>query len=883
MIIDGSSLLYRAFYALPTLTTKDGLFTNGVYGFLTMFYRVTQEYKPDYICVAFDRSGPTFRHKEFKDYKGTRQSTPSELSQQFPMIRSVLKAMGINTLDMDEYEADDIAGTLARMAKDKSIESILVTGDKDYLQLVDENTKVLITKKGISDMDLFDEDKINEEYGLEPKQLIDLKGLMGDKSDNIPGVPGIGEKTGLKLLKQYGNIENIYENLEDVSGKKLKENLIENESIAYMSRNLGEIFTSIPLDLEFDQLKGDNPDWEELYSLYEQFNFKSLVEKIPEKFRKEEMETLEIEYTIISSDEFQEIINHIEEEKKFAFKFISEDENYIENNIIGIGLKTKNSNTYYINIEKSKDNFLETFSAIFEDKNIEKIGHDLKKDIVHLLKLGIEINNYTFDTKIAQYIIDPSQNSYEIDRIGRDYLGVQGISQEEILGKGKKKKTFKDIEIEEIANYLAHILEIAIKLEPVLKDEISEKNMMDLYKLIELPLVEVLSSMEFKGFKVDKNELIKLGEEYEEELNEMIEKIHDYAGEEFNINSPKQIGYILFDKLKLPVIKKTKTGYSTAVEVLEKLRDKHPIIENILKYRQIIKLKSTYIDGLLKLINEKTGRIHTSFQQTIAATGRISSTEPNLQNIPIKDDYGRRIRKAFVAETPEYTLIDGDYSQIELRVLAHISDDGNMIKAFKNDEDIHQITASQVFNVSEEEVTPLLRNRAKAVNFGIVYGISDYGLSRDLDISRKEAQNYIDSYLEHYSNVQQFMKDIVDLGKKQGYVETIFNRRRYIPELSAKNYNVRSFGERIAMNTPIQGSAADIIKIAMVEIHKELRKRKLKSKLILQVHDELIIETHREELKEVENLMNDIMSSAADLKVDLEVSITKGDNWYDTI
>lgn len=883
MIIDGSSLLHRAFYALPTLSTKDGLYTNGVYGFLTMFYRITEEYKPDYICVAFDKKGPTFRHKEFKDYKGTRQATPSELAQQFPMIKSVLEAMRIKTLAMEEYEADDIAGTISRMAKEKSVESILVTGDKDYLQLVDDNTKVLITRKGISEMDIYDEEKISQDYEIEPRQLIDLKGLMGDKSDNIPGVPGIGEKTGLKLLKEYGSIEKIYENIENLSGKKLKENLIENEKIAYMSRSLGEIFLSIPLEIDFEDLKVTESDWKELYSLYEQFDFKSLYEKIPEEYIEDEIESLDAQYSIASSRDFKDIINKINEEAKFAFKFITEDDNYIESNIIGVGIKTKESMTYYIELEEDKDEFIKSFKTIFEDENIEKIGHNLKEDIVQLYKLEIEFKNYSFDAKIAQYVLDPSQNSYDIDIIVREHLGLQINSEENLLGKGKKKKDFKDIGTEELASFLASILEVIIKVEPKLKKDIEDKNMLDLFNTIELPLIEVLSNMEIQGFKVDRDELTKLGQEYQEEINKLIENIYEIAGEEFNINSPKQIGHILFEKLKLPVIKKTKTGYSTDMEVLEKLKDKHPIVEHILRYRQIIKLKSTYIDGLLKLISKNTGRIHTSFHQTIAATGRISSTEPNLQNIPIKDDYGRRIRKAFSAELPDYILLDGDYSQIELRVLAHISNDENMITAFTNDEDIHQRTASQVFNVEEEDVTPLLRNRAKAVNFGIVYGISDYGLSRDLSISRAEAKEYIDNYLNHYSHIKQYMVDIVEEGKKKGYVETIFNRRRYIPELSAKNFNVRSFGERIAMNTPIQGSAADIIKIAMVRIYKELKKRKLKSKLILQVHDELIIETHKDEFEEVEKLMIDTMSEAAKLKVDLEVSVTKGDNWYDTV
>lgn len=883
MIIDGSSLLYRAFYALPLLTTKDGIYTNGAYGFLTMLYNLQDQYQPDYICVAFDKSGPTFRHKEYEEYKGTRQETPSELAGQFSIIRDILKSMNIVTLEMSEYEADDIAGTLARQGEEKGLEVILVTGDKDYLQLATEKSKVLLTRKGISDMEEFDRETILEEYGLEPKQLIDVKGLMGDKSDNIPGVPGIGEKTGLKLIKEFGSIEEVYKNLDKVSGKKLKENLIENENIAYLSRKLGEIITNIPLDLGIEDLKVKDANWEELLPLFEKLEFKSFINRAPDKYRNKEDEIeINYEYKIVSAEEIEEVAKFLSQEKKLAFKFLIDGSNIIEDEIISLGIKPQTGSTYYIDLSNMGERFIQLFKPIFENPQIEKIGHSLKKDMAILFRYGIQIQNYGFDSMIAQYLIDPSQSDYSINKLSEEYLGAYGTDEEMLLGKGKGKKTFSQLSEEDMASHLSFTLETVFALEGKMIEKIREYDMEDLYYNVELPLTEVLSSMEYLGFKVDEDQLKMLGEQFDAEIKSLTEEIHQLGGGEFNINSPKQIGEILFDRLNLPVIKKTKTGYSTSVEVLEKLKDKHPIIEKILRYRQIVKLKSTYIDGLTALINRKTGRIHSSFNQTITSTGRISSTEPNLQNIPIRTEDGRRIRKAFVAEKPDYTLVDADYSQIELRVLAHISQDEKMMEAFIKDQDIHTKTASEVFHLPMEEVTPSIRNNAKAVNFGIVYGISDYGLSQDLNITRKEAKDFIDKYLDNYTGVRQFMEDIVVEGKEKGYVETLLHRRRYIPELKSKNFNVRSFGERIAMNTPIQGSAADIIKVAMVKVYKALREKGLKSRLILQVHDELIIETHMDELDEVKTILKEIMEGSISLSIPLRVDIEIGDSWYET-
>ena len=886
IIIDGSSLIYRAFYALPLLSTKDGVYTNGVYGFMTMLYKVIDEYNPKYLCVAFDKKTPTFRHKEYDLYKANRQKAPNELSIQFPILKEILSIMNISQLEIDGFEADDIAGTIARFGEEENLEVILVSGDRDYLQLASEKSKVLVTKKGITELEEFDEKKMIETYGITPTQFIDLKGLMGDKSDNIPGVPGIGEKTGIKLLKEFGSIENIYDNIEKVSGNKIRESLIEYRQQTFISRRLAQIITNVPLDINLDNLKIGETNWEKLKEVFEKLEFKSLLNRIP----KDKIESISVSeykslYDIIDVDKFDEILEEILEEKKLAFKIVFEDNNFVKDEILGIAIKTKNHTSHYIDFENDKSlihTFCEKFKEVFEREDIEKIGHDIKGDIVGLFRLEINISSISFDAMVGQYLLNPSQTDYCISQLADDYLNIKIESIEDILGKGKNKKTYKELSVEKRASYFSKILDIVFMLEDIIEAQIEKQGMSELFYNVELPLTEVLASMEYNGFKIDLEVLKSLGEEFNNEIDLLTKDIYSYAGEEFNINSTKQLGEVLFDKLGLPVVKKTKTGYSTDAEVLEKLNGKHPIIEKILKYRQLIKLKSTYIDGLMNLVDKKTCRVHSSFNQTVTTTGRISSTEPNLQNIPVKTDEGRKIRKAFVPNDVDCTLIDGDYSQIELRVLAHISDDPKLKEAFYNNADIHRKTASEVFKVPKEEVTPLMRSRAKAVNFGIVYGISDYGLSRDLNISRKEAKEYINNYLENYQKVKEYMENIVVDAKEKGYVETILNRRRYLPELQSKNFVVRSFGERIAMNTPIQGSAADIIKVAMVRIYKELKKHNMKSRLILQVHDELIVEAKKEEAEEVEKILKEVMENSIELNVPLKVDIKTGANWYET-
>ncbi len=876
MIIDGSSLLYRGFYALPLLSTREGIYTNGIYGFLTMLYKVVEERKPSYLSVVFDMKGPTFRHEEYDAYKANRMATPSELVQQFPIIREVLDAMNIKYIEISGFEADDIAGTLAKKAEDTH-DVILVTGDRDYLQLASDTIKVLITKKGITDLGEYDRDKIIEEYGISPDQLIDLKGLMGDASDNIPGVPGIGEKTGLKLLKEYGSIDNIYENLDSISGKKLKENLTDNKHLAYLSRKLGEIICHVPLDIDLEDLKILEPNYEETKEIFKKLECSSLLRKLKPMTNGNGNSTETIDYKYSLVEDYESLLASIKDHKKFAFKLITENNIYIKEDILYLAIRT--DKTYLLKID-SIDKFVSAFKEVFEDQSIEKLSHDIKGDYIGLWKLGISLRGVTFDSMVAAYLLDPT-SSFTVNAISGAYLERDYMTEEDLLGKGKGKKTYKDLSEEELGKYLSFSLASVMDLQPLMTEKINENNMEDLFYGIELPLVEVLASMELYGFKIDEDELKAIGKDLDEEIISLTEGIYEDAGEDFNINSPKQLGVILFDKLDLPVVKKTKTGYSTDAEVLDKLMDSHPIIGKILRYRQIVKLKSTYIDGLLSQIDETSHRVHSSFNQTITATGRISSTEPNLQNIPIRTEDGRKIRKAFVS-MDDYVLVDGDYSQIELRVLAHISEDPKLMEAFINKEDIHRKTASEVLGIPLEEVTSSQRSSAKAVNFGIIYGISDFGLSRDLNIPRKQAKDYIENYLKNYIKVKEYMEEIVKLGKDQGYVETILNRRRYIPELSAKNFNIKAFGERIAMNTPIQGSAADIIKKAMVEVYRELNKRKLKSRLILQIHDELIIEAHKDEKDEVKSLMKDIMESSVVLSVPLVVDIEVGESWYDT-
>lgn len=873
LLIDGSSLIFRAFYAIRNLSTREGVPTGAVYGFINMYNAAMEKINPDYVLVAFDKSGPTIRTKEYKEYKGTRQKTPDELLTQFGMVKDLLDSYNVKHLALDDYEADDIIGTLSNEASKRGIKSYMLTGDRDYFQLVSENANVLYTKKGISTLEIYDLDKVKEKYDVTPEKLIEIKGLMGDASDNIPGVPGVGEKTAIKLIKEYGDIETIYENIENISGKALSQKLIENKAQAFMSRKLGKIFTDIDLDIDIEDLIVKEPNRQELYEKYKILEFG----KLTQEFSPNTEEAFDFKPQIVGINRMADIYQYIINEKKMIFDIICEGD-YLTENPRYLAIKGKNNQIMLVDLNNDKEPFLSKFKDLFVDENIEKVGFDIKKMIVLLNKLDVKLGENYQDLMIISYLINP-KGDYSLKDIAFSELEKDIKSLDEYLGKGKSKKTLDNLEKVLIEEYVSNNLFVIENSLELLLKKLDELNMMDLLNDIELPLVNVLASMEMKGIETHHEEFEKIDKEISKRLEDTTDKIYELAGEKFNINSPKQLGEILFDKLGLPVIKKTKTGYSTNADVLSKLRNEHEIISLIEEYRQLAKLKSTYIDGLINYISGD-GRIHAKFNQTIAATGRLSSTEPNLQNIPIKTQEGRLIRKAFFAGEGK-KLISADYSQIELRVLAALTKDKNMLDAFKNNIDIHTKTASEVFNVELDEVTKLQRSEAKAVNFGIVYGISDYGLSEDLNISRKKAKEYIDEYLNSYPNINKYMKDIVIKAKEDGYVETMFHRRRYITELNSSNFNVRSFGERIALNTPIQGTAADIIKIAMINVYNRLEKEKLKSRLILQIHDELIIEAIEDELEIVENLLKEEMENAVDIGVKLMVEVEKGDTWYE--
>lgn len=879
LIIDGSSLFFRAFYALPLLKTKRGLYTNAIYGFVMMVENAIEKIKPSHVVVCFDMKGKTFRSDIYKDYKGTRQKTPNELEQQWPLVREILSHMNIKILESPVYEADDIAGTLSKIASEKNFDNYLLTGDKDYFQLVNENTRVLFTRKGITEMDIITVDKIKEDYDIEPLEFIELKALMGDQSDNIPGIYGIGEKTGLKLIRQFHTLENLYDNIDEVSGKKLKEKLIDGKMSAFMSKKLGTIVKNVPIEEDLDDFKKVDYDYEKLSEMYRDFEFNSMLARLPEEYQKEVVEEISDDnFKFVEIKDLRELEKNIKDKKSFAFKFISDGKIYEDVKPIYLAIKVKDEAVNFIAYDDIDFDYLK---EIMEDESLEKLGYSLKEDIIILMDLDIDLKNYSHDVEIAEYLLNSTKSDYDINKISMDYFKNGYLDEEDLLGKGAKKKTYADLEKDELFKYFAFLLNTIYRLEKLQREKIEEEEMTSLYLDMELPLVEVLASMEYVGINTDEAVLDEIDEKIIDKLKNLEEEIYSEAGEEFNINSPKQLGIILFEKMDFPVIKKTKTGYSTSADVLEKLKGKGEIIDKILDYRKFSKLKSTYIDGLKAVINKKTKRIHSRFMQTVTATGRISSTDPNLQNIPIKTEEGRLIRKAFLASEGA-SLVDADYSQIELRVLAALSDDKEMLEAFKNGLDIHRKTASEVFHVDYDDVNSLQRSEAKAVNFGIVYGISDYGLSQNLNIPRKAAKEYIDNYLSHFVGIKNYMAEEIKRGKEEGYVETIFKRRRYIPELNAKNFNIRSFGERIALNTPIQGSAADIIKIAMVKVYNELKKRNMKSKLIIQIHDELVVDAAEDEVEEVKEIMRELMENSVDLNVKLSVDMNTGKNLYES-
>lgn len=867
VLVDGNSIAYRAFFALPLLNNEKGVYTNAVYGFTTMLLKVLEEENPTHMLVAFDAGKTTFRHETYKEYKGTRQKTPPELSEQLPVMRDLLKAFNIAFEEVENYEADDIIGTLAKRAAADGWDTKIYTGDKDLLQLVDKNVQVALTRKGITNVDTYDLAALEERYGLKPEQIIDMKGLMGDSSDNIPGVPGIGEKTALKLLAAYSTVEGVYENIDAVSGKKMKEKLVENEELAHMSKKLATILTDVPLQTKPEDLPLGERHTDQLMELFKELEFQSLLQRIGGEEELVEMEDLEVQIIEeLSDDMFTE---------ETALVIESLEENYHHAEIIGAGIANEQG-IYFLTPELIKKS--EVFKAWAKDPEKKKYVFNAKRAVVSLGWQDIPLEGVVFDVQMASYLLDPGAASHDMADIAIRKNGMQVQSDEAVYGKGKKMHV---PEQSEVAQHLGRKAAALLDMKTELEKELQENEQLELLTELEMPLSVILGRMEKHGVAIDQQELRSLGDSLKERLQAMEAKIHDLAGTPFNINSPKQLGEILFDKLQLPVIKKTKTGYSTSADVLEKLEDQHEIIREILHFRQLGKLNSTYIEGLLKAVNSKTGKIHTMFNQALTQTGRLSSTEPNLQNIPIRLEEGRKIRHAFIPAKENSLILAADYSQIELRVLAHISQDENLLEAFRNDMDVHTKTAMDVFEVSHEEVTSTMRRTAKAVNFGIVYGISDYGLSQSLGITRKKAQEFINKYLESYPGVRDYMQSSIDEAREQGYVTTLMQRRRYLPEMTSRNFNLRSAAERTAMNTPIQGSAADIIKKAMVDMDQAIRASGIDAHMLLQVHDELIFEVAEAQVEELSALVKETMEQTMDLDVPLKVDADYGKTWYD--
>ncbi len=870
MVFDGNSIINRAFYGVPLLSTKQGIYTNAVYGFLNILIKYLENDRPDFLAVAFDVREKTFRHKRYDGYKAQRKGMPEELAMQMPLLKEVLAAMNITMIEMPGYEADDIIGTVAKKCGEEGIECIITTGDRDSFQLASATTSIYLTstRMGKSETKVITPDKIMEDYGVEPKGMIDIKSLMGDSSDNIPGVAGIGEKTAVKLINEYGSLDGVYENIESIKGA-VQTKLKNDREMAYLSYELAEIFTDVPIEFSTEKYEVREFDNEKLGELFEKLEFTKLLDKFGIEGRPSKPEITLKPVIIEDAVTAKTVASEIAGLDEFAYNILT-----FEGEMCALSVSAEKHFVFIFGTGLFAGLVPEDVREIFECDG-RKVTHNLKEDILILKKYGIKLNNVVFDTSLAAYVVNPVKSSYDIGGL----IGFE--TMEEKFGKGKKAVNPISLPKEEISVYAAKLSNGVMTLKNEYSEIITKRNQENLYYDIELPLAYVLADMEDIGFKVDVSALKEFGKMLEATIDILTKSIYDAAGGEFNINSPKQLGEVLFEKLELPVIRKTKTGYSTDADVLEKLSGKHEIIEHISSYRMLTKLKSTYVDGLLPLINPADGRIHSKFNQTVTATGRISSTEPNLQNIPVRTEIGSQMRKMFVAGSGEYTLLDADYSQIELRILAHISQDDVLTNAFLTGEDIHTITASQVFNVKPEEVTPQMRSSAKAVNFGIIYGISDFALAGDLHVSKKTAAEYIEGYLDKYPGVRKYMAGTVEFAKENGYVITILGRRRDIPELKSQKFIERSFGERVALNTPIQGSSADIIKLAMVKVYNALKEGGYKSRLILQVHDELIVEAHKDEIKEVSEILKSCMENAAELSVPIPVDVGEGASWYE--
>ncbi len=878
VIIDGNSLINRAYYAMQRpMITRQGVYTQGIFGFLNMLYKIIEDYGPGYMAVAWDRKAPTFRHKEYDAYKAGRKKMPPELAMEMPLMKDILDAMHISSLEIDGFEADDIIGTVARTAEEQGLEPLIITGDKDALQLATDKTKILITRKGISEFDLYDADKMKERYELTPRQFIELKGLMGDSSDNLPGIPGVGEKTGIKLLKQFGSVANLLANTDQISVPKLRQKVEDNGQLAIMSRRLAEINTHVPLDIDLEEFRMEEPDYDRLISLYTDLELNTFLRRIHPAATAEnttEPDDEEGKYRIhdLSASD-GDILAELPQDGNAVIKVFGNSDHVNKPKIFAVAL-LQGDDYYYIAWEdEHPEELLDRLSSL------EYIGSDLVMDYYMLRCLGAEKTRTAFDTAVAEYALEPSKSAYDIRTLAAAYLHWEIPSEKDVEKKIRELGDDGSAKHAVLREYGLKWCRAVQHVSEEQKKELERNDLMDLCVSIEFPLIEVLAAMEADGVSVSEEKLEELGNGLTEEIGRIENEIYERAGEQFKINSPQQLGHILFEKMGLPAGKKTKRGYSTSADVLEKIQEEDPIVPLVLQYRTLTKLNSTYIVGLRPLIGPD-GKIHAHFQQTVAATGRLSCTEPNLQNIPIRYELGRKIRQAFVAGE-DHVLIGADYSQIELRIMAHLSGDENLISAFNNGDDIHRMTAARVFNLDYDSVTPAERSRAKAVNFGVIYGISGFGLSSNLHISRKKADEYIKEYFAKHPAVKSYLDGQIDLCRKQGYSTTMFGRKRYIREISSSNFMTRQLGERLAMNSPIQGTAADIIKIAMNHVFRELEERHMESRLILQIHDELIICAPLSEEEQVKELLVRNMESAADMKVQLLCDMNAADNWYD--
>jgi len=899
-LIDGSAMFYRSYFAFirnPLFNSK-GENTSAIYGFALSLMKILLEERPDYIAVVFDTKEPTFRHKKYAAYKATREKMPDEMAEQYPRIVELVKAFNIPLIEKAGYEADDVIATMAKKAEEKNIDTYMVTGDKDFMQLISPSIKMLVVRPG-KDVEILDLDALKKKYNLTPLQVIDFLALMGDSSDNVPGVAGVGEKTALNLLKEFGSLDNLYQNIHKVTKPALYKKLIEGKDNAYLSRELVTIDKNVPLEIDFEQLRRESPDIDKLKQLFQELEFRSLMQRLNEFDEKggyviQDIKTTEIEYVLIrEKSQFDDLVDRLQKSDFFVFDTETTGLNAFDSDIIGISFSFKPFQAYYVPLidnrsDLNMEEILAKLKPIFEDNNIKKGGQNIKYDGLMLYQHNIQLRGINFDTMVAHYLLEPGTRHHNLDLLAEKFLGYKMIPIEKLIGKkGKKQKNMLEIAVDEVVPYACEDADITFRLKEILEKKLKETDTYWLFEQVEMPLVAVLMEMEKNGVKLDVDFLHQMSRKLEEELKGFEKKIYDMAGIVFNINSPQQLGKVLFEELEIQKEiggkrpSRTATGqYSTSESVLERF-SKHPIVKNILEYRKLAKLKSTYVDALPTLISRRTGRLHTSFNQTVTATGRLSSSDPNLQNIPIRTEIGREIRKAFITENPEDFILSADYSQIELRIMAHLSGDPSLKEAFIRGEDIHASTAAAIFNIPIEMVNDDHRRKAKEVNFGIIYGISPYGLASRLGIEPDEAQQIIDNYFVRFPRVNDYMIHTIAFARKNKYVKTILNRRRYIPEIESKNNNVRQNAERVAINTTIQGSAADLIKIAMINIQNRLTAEKMQTKMILQVHDELVFEVKNSELETVKEMVKYEMENAIKLDVPIKVDLGVGKNWLE--